>query len=114
MRVKIPVTGTFLEYNRETGEVTGDPSDPIRVDVDLGNVSWELVSLDVEKGLAEIEVMPSEMMSEDTGKKDKDGKPIFETRPTTETEKQALLDNALAIAEKAIEGRKWDKHEITP
>ena len=100
MRVKIPVTGTLLEYNRETGEVTGDPNDPIRIDVDLGNVSWELVSLDVDNGIAKIEVVPSEMMSEDTGKKDKDGKPIIETRPTTEAEKQALLDNVSAKVNK--------------
>jgi hypothetical protein len=114
MRVKVPVTGTLLEYNRETGEVTGDPNDPIRVDIDLGNVSWELVSLDVDKRIAKIEVVPSEIISKDTGQKDAEGKPIIETRPTTETERQVLLDNALAIAEKAIEGQKWDKHEISP
>lgn len=98
MRIKIPVIGTVIEYNPQTDEVYGDPNDPIRIDVNLGNVSWELISLDVENGLAEIEVTPSQTISEDTGEKDKEGNSIFRVRPTTQKEKETLLNHAETLA----------------
>ena len=104
MRIKVPVIGTVKESKPMQGrpeimEVYGDENDPIRINVDLGNVSWTLVDLDIENGLAEIEVTPAEEVSEDTGQIDGEGKPVSETRPTTEVEKQALLDNALTIVD---------------
>ena len=122
MRIKVPVIGTVIESKPmqsrpEIMEVYGAEDDPIHINVDLGNVSWTLVDLDIENGLAEIEVTPAEEVSEDTGQTqeewvgtgetESDGKPIFVkktvpiivTRPTTGIEKQALLDNAKIIVD---------------
>lgn len=61
MRIKVPITGTVLGFDGEAAKldghgVTGDPNDLVRIDVDLGNVSWRLVSIDLISGMAEIEV----------------------------------------------------------
>ena len=104
MRIKIPVIGTVKEYKPnerpELTEIYGEESDPIRIDINLGNVSWKLIDLDIEKGLAEIEVTPAEEVSEDTGQVGVEGKPIFVARPTTGIERQALLDNVKAIVDR--------------
>lgn len=106
MRLKVPVIGTVketrpMQSKPEMMEVYGAEDDPIRLpdDLNLGNVSWKLIDLDIENGLAEIEVTPAEQLDEDTGQVDGDGSPIYETRPTTEAEKQALLDNAKIIVD---------------
>lgn len=103
MRIKVPFTGTVVGYKPgkrpELDEISGDPNDPVRISVDLGNVSWELINLDIENGLAEVEVTPAEQIDEDTGQVDEGGEPILATRPATEIEKQALLDNAKTIVD---------------
>lgn len=106
MKVKIPLTGTVTEYHPElegitpSGGISGDPNDPIKpVPIDLGNVSWKLVDIDLENDLMEIEVTPSDRISVDTGKLDGEGNPIYETRKATEQEKQGFLDYAKNLVE---------------
>lgn len=99
----MPITGRVIDFNPELaklgGGIRGDLSDPIRIDIDLGNVSWRLVSIDLENDLAEIEVEPSDEISVDTGKLDAEGNPIYETRQATEIEKQGFLDYARNLVE---------------
>lgn len=90
MRVTIPLTGTVLAYD----PITGDPDDPIRpIGLRLGNVSWELVELNLDDDTMVIEVTPSPEVSEPTGQVDADGRPVYRRRPTTEKERQAYLGN---------------------
>lgn len=103
MKITVPFIGTVLNYKLgeipQHDEISGDPNDPVRIGVNLGNVSWELINLDIENGLAEVEVTPAEQIDEDTGQVDEGGEPILVTRPATEIEKQALLDNAKTIVD---------------
>lgn len=106
MRVKIPLTGKVTEYHPEldglgpSSGISGDLNDPVKpVPIDLGNVSWKLVAIDLENDLAEIEITPSDRIRVDTGKLDGEGKPIYETREATETEKQDFLDYARNLVE---------------
>jgi hypothetical protein len=94
MKVSIPLTGTLISYN----PIVGDLNDPVRpLHIDLGNVSWQLVSLDLEHDLALIEVTPADAGDFPTGKIDKVGLPIYEQRKLTDIEKQALLDKVKAM-----------------
>lgn len=96
MKMRVPITGTVKEI---MPFISGDNDDPIRmVDVDLGNVSWRLISLDLDNEQMEIEVTPSEVTSEETGEVDEHGKPIFATRPTTAKEKTQLLKHAHGLS----------------
>ena len=79
MRMTMPITGTVKE---EKPYIAGDENDPIRmIDINLGNVSWRLVSLDLENEAMEIEVKPSETIN-DAG--------II--RPTTIQEKTQFIE----------------------
>lgn len=110
MRILVPITGTALTLD----PISGDPDDPIRlIDIDLGNVSWKLIRLDLDNDMAEIEITPGDKVSFPTGEfgmfgtseKDAKGKPIYEeleiyeTRQATEAEKQSLLDYARNLVE---------------
>lgn len=102
MRLRIPLTGTVLVEGEVfgKGDLQGDEKDPIRpVDLDLGNVSWAMVNVDLVNEVMEIEVTPSEKLDEDTGEKDGDGKSIYLGRKTTELEKVALLEHARNLIE---------------
>jgi len=111
MILKVPVTGTVIELNPDLYRIdkigiSGDPNDPVRlINVDLGDVSWRLVSIDLENDLAEIEVQPAEKKSVlkpggDPGK-DED----YIEVPTTAQDKQQLLDNA----RQSVEGKTPDE-----
>jgi hypothetical protein len=94
MQISIPLTGNLISYK----PVLGDPNDPVRpIDLDLGNVSWQLISLDLENDLTLIEVTPAEEGDFETGKFDKDKNPIYERRGLSGKEKQKLLDNVKTI-----------------
>jgi len=59
MKMKVPIIGTVLEVDIiKSGDIAikGAPDDPIRIDVDLGNVSWKLFSIDLVNDTAIIEV----------------------------------------------------------
>lgn len=106
MKIKIPLTGKVTEYHPEldgtcpSSGVSGDLNDPVKpVPIDLGNVSWKLVNIDLENDLAEIEVESSDRISLLTGKLDGEGNPIYETRQATEQEKQGFLDYAKNLVE---------------
>ncbi|MBA7704520.1 hypothetical protein ES703_113334 [subsurface metagenome] len=106
MKLKIPLTGKVTEYHPElvgltpSGGISGDLNDPVKpVPINLGNVSWKLVSIDLANDLAEIEVTPSDKIRVDTGKLDAEKKPIYETREATEQEKQGFLDYARNLVE---------------
>ena len=93
MRMKIPITGTVKAINGS--HVSGDQDDPIRIiDVDLGNVRWVFVSLDIENEEMEIEVTPATVVEYDIGGLDFEGNPKRASRPTTSEERIALLENA--------------------
>lgn len=97
MRLEVPLTGTVITEGSifEDGSLKGDPNDPIRpVDLDLGNVSWKMVDVDIDNEIMIIEVTPAETVDELTGADDDDGNPIYITRPTTAQEKQGLLQHA--------------------
>jgi hypothetical protein len=88
--ISIPLTGTLLSYDPPIG----DDNDMVRpVHIDLGNVSWQLVNLDLERDLALIEVTPSDVVYEDTGKYTPEGEPIVNIRKVTDIEKLAILQN---------------------
>ena len=111
MRLKVPITGTVLDYDILAAKydglgVVGDNNNPVRlVTINLGNVSWGLVTIDLVNDLAEIEVSPGENISEPDldaeGKQkvDKDGEPLYKTRAATSAEKQGFLDNAKSLVE---------------
>ena len=61
MRIKVPIIGTVTQFNPKFAEldgigIGGDPDDPVRIDIDIGDVSWKLISVDPENDVAEIEV----------------------------------------------------------
>ena len=91
MIIRIPITGTVINADTKTGS----ENDPIRlIDIDLGNVSWSLVELNLENEYMAIEVIPSETVAEDTGELDEHGLPIWINRPATAEEKRAFLEHA--------------------
>lgn len=92
MRMKIPITGTVKSVQPC---VTGDDDDNIRlIPIDLGNVSWTMVELDLEDEVMIIEVTPSPTISEPTGEADAEGNPTHRTRDATPNEKQGFLEHA--------------------
>lgn len=97
MRLTIPLTGTVLVEGsiHGDGKLTGDKNDPIRpIDIDLGNVSWKLVDIDLDNEEMVIEVSPGEKIDEPTGEEDGEGNPIYASRPATEEEKLSFLQYA--------------------
>ena len=123
MRLKVPMTGTVLEYDPVAAQidglgVAGDNNDPVKlIDINLGNVSWRLMSLDLENDLAGIEITPSEIICIPTGvfrmvdTFDENENPIslereiHETRLATAQEKH----DSLVYAKNAIESHTVDE-----
>lgn len=105
MKMKIPITGTVKDINAKRGEISGDPKDPIRpVKIDLGGISWKMVSIDLANDLMEIEVTPPEkvdvpVLDGDNNPVMEDGKPKMVSRLTTAAEKMTALNNARHIIE---------------
>lgn len=106
MRVKIPMTGTVSKYNPKLAKyggssgIEGAPNDPVRpVPVNLGNVSWDLVSVDLKKDLMEIEVSPAEVISVLKEQGDPNRPEDWLTRRATPKEKQDALDCVRALVE---------------
>lgn len=101
MLLAVPLTGTVIvEGSILDGKLEGDDKDSIRpIDIDLGNVSWTLVDVDLENEVMEIEVSPAEEIDEDTGQLDGENKPIYMRRKTTEQEKQGFLQYARQLIE---------------
>ena len=109
MKLKIPMTGTVIDYDAECAKIdnigiSGSPNDPVRpVNLDLGGIAWFLVSVNLDNDSMEIEVSAPETidipMLDDKGKPvlDNDNNQVYTSRPTTPVEKQAILDNALRI-----------------
>jgi hypothetical protein len=90
MQISVPLTGTAISLN----PIIGDPEDPIRlIALDLGNVSWQLVILDLENDLALVEITPADEGDYPTGEVDGEGKPVYKRRRLTPAEKQKLLDD---------------------
>lgn len=90
MKVSIPLTGTVLVE----GDLVGDDDDPIRpVDLDLGNVSWTMVDVDLDNEVMVIEVTPADQVDEDTGEEDPEGNPIWRRREATDQEKLGFLQH---------------------
>jgi len=97
MKLTVPLTGRVIQEGElfGDGKLKGDPNDPIRlIDINLGNVSWTLVSIDLENEEATIEVAPGEKVSEPTGEIDAENNPVYRTRPATEEEKVAFIQYA--------------------
>ena len=102
MILTIPLTGTVLVEGSvlRDGLLKGSPDDPIRlIDINLGNVSWTMVDIDMGEEVMIIEVNPAEDLDEDTGQVDGEGKPIYLRRPTTEQEKEDFLQHARQLVE---------------
>ncbi len=105
MRLKVPITGTVLEYDPVAAQldgigVVGDPNDPVElIEIDLGRGSWRLVTIDLENDLAEIEVSPAKDVSvlKDGGNPDEPED--WTSRPATDQEKQGFLDDAKQVVE---------------
>jgi len=103
MMLSIPLTGTVLVEGsvHGAGALVGDDNDPIRpVDIDLGNVSWTMVDVDLENEVMIIEVEPGETVEEpdidESGKQkvDDEGNPVYKPRPATKEEKIGFLQHA--------------------
>lgn len=91
MNLTIPLTGTVITES----PLSGDPNDPVRpIDIDLGNVSWKMVYVDLENEVAIIEVEPAEGVDEDTGQVDGKGRPIHKRIQATEQERKGFLQYA--------------------
>lgn len=91
MRLTIPLTGTVLIEN----PLSGDDNDRVRpIDLNLGNVSWTMVDVDLENEVMVIEVSPAEEIDEPTGEEDGEGNPIYIRRSATEEEKIGFLQHA--------------------
>ena len=92
MRMKIPITGTVAEAHPY---VSGDDKDPIRlIRLPFGNVSFKVISLDIEREEMEIEVTPSPTVQYETGEVYDNGKPVLAQRNTTSEERDAMIENA--------------------
>ncbi|MBA7583585.1 hypothetical protein ES708_25531 [subsurface metagenome] len=62
MRLLIPLTGRVVAFS----PLSGDPDDPIKViNVDLGDISWQAVSFDLENGVVEVEADVPRHLDED-------------------------------------------------
>ena len=111
MRLKVPITGKVKSYDKKLAKldnigVSGDSDEPIKlININLGNVSWKLMSIDLENDEAEIEVTPSENFTKDTGQVDGEGKPIYQQTTATSLDKQRFLDEARA----KVEGKTSDQ-----
>ncbi len=120
MRVKIPMTGTVIDFDPENYKldgigISGDPSDPVRpISLDLGNVSWKLISIDLENDLMEVDIEAPDKIPEPVF--DSKGKPVIIRdsntpegrqatimRPATSTEKQQILVNAQNVLSKTTD-----------
>jgi len=101
MRLEIPLTGIVkMEGTLEKGDLVGDDEDPIRpVDINLGNVSWTMVDVDLDNEVITIEVSPAEEIDEDTGEVDGENKPIYVRRKATIQEKEGFLQYARDLIE---------------
>ncbi len=105
MRLKVPITGTVLEYDPRAAQldgigVVGDPNDPVElIKIDLGRGGWRLVTIDLENDLAEIEVSPAKDISvlKDGGNPDEPED--WTSRPATDQEKQGFLDHVKDVVE---------------
>lgn len=101
MRLKVPLTGRVLDYDILAAKydgigVVGDPNDPVEpIAINLGHVSWRLVTIDLINDLAEIEVSPAENINvlKDGNLKD------WTSRASTPIERQGFLDNAKSLVE---------------
>lgn len=85
MRIEIPLTGTVLVEGQAHGDgrLEGDPADPIRpINIDLGNVSWHMINVDLDREVMIVEVEGGEYTSDpDTNM----------SRPSTPADKAAAL-----------------------
>lgn len=100
MKLTIPITGTVTDFDPGLAKldgigVSGDPADPIRAFVDLGNVGWHLISINLEAETADIEV--------EAPAKSADGTDL------TPAQKTALLLAALNV----ISAKTMDQHYIS-
>ena len=96
MRMKVPITGTVLEI---TPRVVGDPDDPIRmIKMNLGDVSWKLITLDLDNEEMEIEVTPTPHVTRALGYDDEHGFPAVEVRTKTGPELQTALEYARSFS----------------
>ena len=99
MQLTIPLTGTVLvEGSLADGKLKGDNGDPIRpIDINLGNVSWTMVDVDLDNEVMIIEVLPPKEISvpkldnEGEQKVDTDGNPAYTARKVTEQEEVVFL-----------------------
>lgn len=100
MRLKVPITGRVLDYDPLAGQidgigVVGDNNDPVElIKINLGNVSWRLVTIDLENDLADIEVSPGENINilKDGG--NPNNPKDWTSRPATDAEKRGFLNYA--------------------
>ena len=102
MKLTVPLTGTVLVEGsvHGAGNLTGASKDFIRpININLGNVSWTMVDVDLENEVMIIEVQPAEWVREDTGQVDGEGEPIYTRREATELEKAGFLQHARNLIE---------------
>jgi hypothetical protein len=124
VRLRIPITGRVTDFDSGLAEldgigVSGDPADPVRpIAVDLGDVSWQLVSLDLENEEAEIEVTPAEETIELRPGGNPNNPADYISRKRTDIEKQAVLDQARAKVEgkthRQLRALTGDKRPVIP
>lgn len=98
MRLSVPLTGTVLVEGavHGSGDLVGDPNDPIRpILLDLGEVSWTMIDVDLDNGLMIIEVTANNKTADETSDPVGDGRYI-KTRPTTAAEKIKCLQDCQA------------------
>lgn len=101
MNLTIPFIGTVLSSTPIC--VTGDPQDPIRPAIDLGNVSWHRISINVEMRTMTLEVKAGRYANYpavDTGGNpilDDAGIPQMRSRPATLAEKAGYLKHAKGL-----------------
>ena len=62
MRLTVPITGKAIRYS--DGRFEGDPNDPVRIAIDIGDICWKAVSFDLDNSTAIIEadVQPQKLI----------------------------------------------------
>lgn len=95
MIVTLPLTGKIKELGK--GTFTGDNDNPVRPAglEKFGDVSWKMVSIDIEHETMTIDVTPAEHKVVNSGT---DEEPAWGKVAYTTKEKEAMLVNVASLA----------------
>ncbi|MFC1910457.1 hypothetical protein ACFLXC_04115 [Chloroflexota bacterium] len=100
MIVKIPLTGEATKYDPKAGQIdglgiSGNPDNPVQpIDIDLGGVSWKLISIDFDNDRAEIDIKAPDTVNVLKPGGDPENPADYERKTLSSAEKEAMLISA--------------------